>query len=243
MDAMAFAHTPTGRKTWNLGRFCSRPQPEQTAETQPPLAADTRLFQLFVRFACSANNAQACVPLIGRCTILLVSSSRAWRCAVVSSGCCYRLPFVYIVRCVAVFDRSLLRIYLSKYELLRIDDMCDKCEGEHDNDPMIVDSSASSHDSPGPRGRGRARPSPGRMRPPFPLLDPSQLGYPREVTGLFGVPRVGPSNTGSAWPRPQAIAPAGSGVNSGAAMSAMGVGRPPVSSPEGVGPRPVLVAC
>ena len=158
-----------------------------------------------------------------------------------SRGCCYRLPFVYIVRCVAVFDKSLLQIYLSKYEFLRIDDMSDNRESEPDIDPMVVESCGSSCDSPSPRARGRARPSLGHMRPPFPLLDPSQLSYPQEATGLSAVPQVGPSSTGSAWPRPQAIAAAVGGISSGTTMPAMGVSRPPVPSPSDEGPRPVLV--
>jgi len=119
--------------------------------------------------------------------------------------------------------------------------MSDNRENEPDSDPMVVESSGSSRDSPSPRVRGRARPSQGPIWPPFPLLDPSLLSHPRDAAGMFAVPRVGPLSTGSAWPRPQAIAAANSGVPSGASMSAMGVGHLPVPSPGGAGPRPVLV--
>ena len=53
-----------------------------------------------------------------------------------------------------MFDKSLLQIYLSKYELPRIDDMSDDRESEPDIDPMVVESSGSNHDLPAPRARG-----------------------------------------------------------------------------------------
>jgi len=146
---------------------------------------------------------------------------------VVLSGFCNQLQFVYFVGCIKIFDKSLLRIYLITLELPSASDMSDNRESESDADPMVADSSGSSHDLPGPRARGRARPSPGRMRPPFPPFDPSRPSYPREVTGL------GLSSVGSAWPWPQAIAPAVSGAPSSTALSVVGGWPPTCFQPRG----------
>ena len=119
---------------------------------------EKRLSELFVRSkqlaACSADNVLSCVPLIGRCTLMLASSPRAEHHAVVSIVCYYRLPFVYIARSVIVFDKSLLWIYLSTFTLSNIDVMSNNRLGESDADPMAVESSGSSRALPDPRVRG-----------------------------------------------------------------------------------------
>jgi len=143
-----FAYTPAGYKTRNPERFCSCPLSRVTAGNQPPLAAEMRLLQLVVHLACSTDDARACVRLIGRGEILLASSSRVTRCAVVStvSKSCCRLSVAYIVRCAVAFDRSLLRIYLVNCNLSHAAKMSEKPEGNSQTDPMVVESCGSNSD-------------------------------------------------------------------------------------------------
>ena len=198
----ASAYLPAGYKTRNSGWFCNCPLLTGAAENHPPLVADMRLLQLFVRIACSADDARACVQLICRGAILLASSSRVLHCAVVSivsSCCCCWLPVAYIVRCAVVFDRSLLHVYLSNCELSLVAKMSEKPEGDSQTDPMVVESCGCNSSprggamyswsgDPAPatgwesgaarpqgfdiRAPGRARPSPGQPRAPFPVVDP-----------------------------------------------------------------------
>jgi len=64
--ADAFGRAPAGYKTQDLGRLSiGCPQLGPTAYIQLLWIADMRLLQLFVRMACSANNARACMQLIG----------------------------------------------------------------------------------------------------------------------------------------------------------------------------------
>ena len=68
----------------------------------------------------------------------------------VLSGFCTQLQFVYFVRCIEIFDKSLLHIYLITLELPSASDMSDNRESESVADPMVAESSGSSRDLPGP---------------------------------------------------------------------------------------------
>jgi len=220
------AYTPAGYKTRNP-EFCSCPLLEKTAGNQPPLGADMRLLQLFAHMACSTNDVRACAQLIGRCTILLASLPSVARCAVVSivsKSCCCQLSVAYFVCCAVAFDRSLLRIYLVNCDLPHAAKMSKKPEGDSQTNPMVVESCGSDSSprggamyswsgDPAPatgwvsgvarpqsfdiRGLGRARPSPGQPCAPFPLVDPSALRHPREITGLAGAQATRPFRWGS----------------------------------------------
>jgi len=106
----------------------------------------------------------------------------------VLSGFCTQLQFVYFVRCIEIFDKSLLHIYLITLELPSASDMSDNRESESVADPMVAESSGSSRGLPGPRARGRARPSPGRMRPHSHRLIPADSVTPGK--SLVSVCRV-----------------------------------------------------
>jgi len=163
--------SPAGYKTRNPERFCSCPLSRVTAGNQPPSTAEMRLLQLVVRLACSTHDARACVQLIGRGEILLASSSRVTRCAVVSivsKSCCCRLSVAYIVRCAVTFDRSLLRIYLVNCDLSHAAKMSEKPEGNSQTDLMVVESCGFNSNTHG-----------GAMY--------SWSGDPAPVTGVGGV--------------------------------------------------------
>ena len=123
----------------------------QKIVTQQPLpVVDFGLFKLSARKACGVSNAWACVPLIGRCTLLLASSPRALSCVyVLISFVAESCGVSRIIRCTVVFDKSLLRIYLFVNELCCTVKMSDIADVDAPKDPVVAGEDSVGGGPPG----------------------------------------------------------------------------------------------